>query len=107
MSVDSRFKCGGGDPLVLVRTARVGAVVLADSQRLRDVLHVGGVQPAAARRARDARHAGERGVGIVPGTLFFTDGRGVDRVRLSFSMVDEARIDEGIERVAALLTPSA
>ena len=54
-----------------------------------------------------ARHAGERGVGIVPGTLFFTDGRGVDKVRLSFSMVDEARIDEGIERVAALLTPSA
>ena len=49
----------------------------------------------------------ERGVGIVPGTLFFPDGRGADTVRLSFSMISEAQIDDGIERVAALLTPSA
>jgi 2-aminoadipate transaminase len=51
-----------------------------------------------------ARQAVEQGVGIVPGTLFYTDGRGGDKVRLSFSMVDEASIDEGIERLAALLT---
>jgi 2-aminoadipate transaminase len=50
-----------------------------------------------------ARRAVERGVGIVPGTLFFADGRGADTVRLSFSMVDIAQIDEGIERLGALL----
>jgi 2-aminoadipate transaminase len=51
-----------------------------------------------------ARQAVKRGVGIVPGTPFYPDGRGGDKVRLSFSMVDEASIDEGIERLAALLT---
>jgi 2-aminoadipate transaminase len=50
-----------------------------------------------------ARRAAERSVGIVPGTLFFPDGRGVDTVRLSFSMVGEPQIDDGIERLAALL----
>jgi 2-aminoadipate transaminase len=47
--------------------------------------------------------AGERGVGIVPGSLFFPDGRGTENVRLSFSLVDEAQIDDGIERLAALV----
>jgi 2-aminoadipate transaminase len=50
-----------------------------------------------------ARRAVERSVGIVPGSLFFPDGRGVDSVRLSFSLVDEAQIDEGVERLAGLL----
>jgi 2-aminoadipate transaminase len=50
-----------------------------------------------------ARRAVERSVGIVPGSLFFPDGRGAESVRLSFSLVDEAQIDEGIERLAALL----
>jgi 2-aminoadipate transaminase len=50
-----------------------------------------------------ARRAAERGVGIVPGTLFFADGRGADTVRLSFSMVGEQQIDDGIERLATLL----
>jgi 2-aminoadipate transaminase len=50
-----------------------------------------------------AGRAADEGVGIVPGTLFFPDGRGADTVRLSFSMVDEARIDEGIERLGALV----
>jgi 2-aminoadipate transaminase len=50
-----------------------------------------------------ARRAVERGVGIVPGTLFFGDGRGADSVRLSFSMVAEERIDEGVELLASLL----
>jgi 2-aminoadipate transaminase len=50
-----------------------------------------------------AQRAVERSVGIVPGSLFFPDGRGADSVRLSFSLVDEAQIDEGIERLAALL----
>jgi 2-aminoadipate transaminase len=51
-----------------------------------------------------AQRAVESGVGIVPGTLFFPDGRGADNVRLSFSMVDEALIDEGVARLAALVT---
>ena len=54
-----------------------------------------------------ARLAAERGVGIVPGTLFFPDDRGGDTLRLSFSMVDEAQIDEGIERLASLLADGA
>jgi 2-aminoadipate transaminase len=51
-----------------------------------------------------AKQAVERGVGIVPGSLFFPDGRGGDNVRLSFSMVDEALIDDGIERLASLVS---
>jgi len=54
-----------------------------------------------------ARLAVERGVGVVPGTLFFPDDRGGDTLRLSFSMVDEAQIDEGIERLASLLADGA
>jgi DNA-binding transcriptional MocR family regulator len=50
-----------------------------------------------------ARRAVEQRVGMVPGSLFFPDGRGGDAVRLSFSLVDEAQIDEGIERLAGLL----
>jgi 2-aminoadipate transaminase len=50
-----------------------------------------------------AKRAVEHNVGIVPGTPFFPDGRGNDKVRLSFSMVDESQIDEGIERLARLV----
>jgi 2-aminoadipate transaminase len=50
-----------------------------------------------------ARRAVKCGVGIVPGGLFFADGSGADKVRLSFSMVDEERIDEGIELLASLM----
>jgi 2-aminoadipate transaminase len=59
--------------------------------------------PDGADAADLARNAVEQGVGIVPGTLFFADGRGSDNVRLSFSMVDESLIDDGIERLASLL----
>jgi 2-aminoadipate transaminase len=59
--------------------------------------------PEGRDAADVARQAVEQGVGIVPGTLFYPDGRGGDKVRLSFSMVDEASIDEGIERLAALV----
>ena len=51
-----------------------------------------------------ARRAVERGVGIVPGSLFFPDGRGGDSVRLSFSLVDEGQIDDGIARLGSLLS---
>jgi 2-aminoadipate transaminase len=50
-----------------------------------------------------ARRAVEQGVGIVPGALFFPDGRGTGNVRISFSLVDEAQINEGVDRLAALL----
>jgi DNA-binding transcriptional MocR family regulator len=36
--------------------------------------------------------------------LFYADGRGGDNVRLSFSQVDESLIDEGIERLASLVS---
>jgi 2-aminoadipate transaminase len=50
-----------------------------------------------------ARRAVESGVAVVPGSLFYPDGRGGDNVRLSFSMVDESLIDDGIERLASLV----
>ncbi|HUH16282.1 MAG TPA: PLP-dependent aminotransferase family protein [Gaiellaceae bacterium] len=59
--------------------------------------------PEGTESTELARRAAQRGVGIVPGTLFFPDGRGGDTVRLSFSLVDEASIDEGIERLGSLV----
>jgi 2-aminoadipate transaminase len=59
--------------------------------------------PGGASSTELAQRAAERGVGIVPGSLFFPDGRGDESVRLSFSLVDEAQIDEGVARIAALL----
>jgi 2-aminoadipate transaminase len=59
--------------------------------------------PVGADSVALAARAAERGVGVVPGTLFFPDGRGTETVRLSFSMVDAAQIDEGIERLGSLL----
>jgi 2-aminoadipate transaminase len=50
-----------------------------------------------------ARHAVERGVAVVPGTPFFPAGRGGNNIRLSFSRVDDDRIEPGIERLAALV----
>ena len=59
--------------------------------------------PAGVDSQDLAARAAEHGVGVVPGTLFFADGRGGDSVRLSFSMVDESQIDDGIERLASLV----
>jgi 2-aminoadipate transaminase len=50
-----------------------------------------------------AERAADAGVAAVPGTLFFPDGRGADSLRLSFSLVDEEQIDEGIARLGSLL----
>ena len=50
-----------------------------------------------------AARAAAAGVAAVPGTLFFSDGRGGDALRLSFSLVDEEQIDEGIARLGSLL----
>jgi 2-aminoadipate transaminase len=59
--------------------------------------------PDGTDSAELAQRAVERGVGIVPGGLFYADGSGADKVRLSFSMVDEQQIDEGIELLASLV----
>ena len=63
--------------------------------------------PDGVDAAELAQQAVERGVAIVPGTLFYADGRGANNVRLSFSLVDEAQIDDGIERLASLLVSPA
>jgi 2-aminoadipate transaminase len=62
--------------------------------------------PDGADAADLARRAVERGVGIVPGAPFFPDGRGADNVRLSFSLVGEEQIEDGVGRLASLLTAS-
>jgi 2-aminoadipate transaminase len=59
--------------------------------------------PGGADSVELAQRAGEQSVGIVPGTLFFPDGRGADTVRLSFSLVDDAQIENGIAKLGALL----
>jgi 2-aminoadipate transaminase len=50
-----------------------------------------------------ARRAADAGVAVVPGALFYPDGRGGSNLRLSFSMVAEERIDEGIAALASLI----
>jgi 2-aminoadipate transaminase len=50
-----------------------------------------------------AERAVENGVAVVPGMLFFPDGRGRDSVRLSFSLVDEEQIHDGIARLGSIL----
>jgi 2-aminoadipate transaminase len=57
--------------------------------------------PEGADSIALSERAGRNGVGTVPGTLFYPDGRGIDNVRLSFSLVEESLIDGGIEKLAA------
>jgi 2-aminoadipate transaminase len=45
----------------------------------------------------------ERRVAYVPGTAFYPDGRGRERMRLAFCYPTEDRIVEGIGRLGALL----
>jgi 2-aminoadipate transaminase len=59
--------------------------------------------PAGTDSGDLVTRAAERRVGLVPGSLFFPDGRGADNLRLSFSLVDEELIDDGVERLASLL----
>ncbi|MGJ8626234.1 MAG: PLP-dependent aminotransferase family protein [Sulfitobacter sp.] len=42
-------------------------------------------------------------VAFVPGQAFFADGSGANTLRLSFSLADDAKIDEGIKRLAAVI----
>jgi len=59
--------------------------------------------PAGVDSVALAGRAAERGVGVVPGTPFYPDGRGGDSVRLSFSMVADEQIEVGIDRLASLV----
>jgi 2-aminoadipate transaminase len=55
-----------------------------------------------------ARRAVEQKVAIVPGAPFFPDGRqGAGYARLSFSRVKDGSIDEGIRRLAALISAAS
>jgi 2-aminoadipate transaminase len=45
----------------------------------------------------------ERRVAYVPGTAFYPDGRGTDKMRLAFCYPTEDRIDEGVRRLGELL----
>jgi DNA-binding transcriptional MocR family regulator len=49
----------------------------------------------------------ERRVAYVPGTAFYPDARGADRMRLAFCYPTEDRIREGIARLATLLEDDA
>jgi 2-aminoadipate transaminase len=59
--------------------------------------------PPGGDAADVAARAAAAGVGVVPGSPFFPDGRGRDNLRLAFSLVDEAQIDGGIELLASLV----
>jgi 2-aminoadipate transaminase len=59
--------------------------------------------PEGVDAAELARSAAAAGVAVVPGPPFFPDGRGGSNLRLSFSRVEDELIDEGIERLAALV----
>jgi len=50
-----------------------------------------------------AARAVGHGVAVVPGMLFYPDGRGADSLRLSYSLVDEEKIDDGIAQLGAIL----
>jgi len=51
--------------------------------------------------------AARLGVAYVPGAPFYTDARGRNQIRLSYSRADEASIDEGVRRLASLLDSGA
>lgn len=50
-----------------------------------------------------AERALAAGVAFVPGVPFFANGGGERHMRVSFSLVNEAEIDEGIRRIASLI----
>ncbi len=45
----------------------------------------------------------DRRVAYVPGTAFYPDGRGKDKIRLAFCYPPEDRIQEGVRRLGELL----
>lgn len=59
--------------------------------------------PAGLSAAALLPRAAERGVAFTPGASFFLDERGERTLRLSFSSVAAARIDEGVRRLADVI----
>jgi DNA-binding transcriptional MocR family regulator len=51
-----------------------------------------------------SRALDQENIAFVPGKAFFADGAGCNTLRLSFSVLDEAEIRTGIERLGRLLT---
>jgi DNA-binding transcriptional MocR family regulator len=49
----------------------------------------------------------DRGVAYVPGTAFYPDGTGTDRLRLAFCYPPEAAISEGVRRLGELIDEAA
>ena len=45
----------------------------------------------------------DAGVTFLPGPTFYTDGSGRNQMRLSYPQSDEARIEEGIRRLAGVV----
>jgi len=62
------------------------------------------VLPAYFDSANLLAAAVERKVAYVPGTAFYPDGRGRDRMRLAFCYPTEDRIREGVRRLGELLS---
>jgi DNA-binding transcriptional MocR family regulator len=50
-----------------------------------------------------AREARARALAYVPGAVFFTEGGGQDAMRLAFSRIDDALIEEGARRLGRLI----
>lgn len=46
-------------------------------------------------------------VAFVPGQAFFADGSGANTLRLAFSLADDAKINEGVKRLAAVIRAAA
>jgi len=46
-------------------------------------------------------------VAFVPGQAFFADGSGGNTLRLAFSLADDAKIDEGVKRLATVIRAAA
>jgi DNA-binding transcriptional MocR family regulator len=51
--------------------------------------------------------AARAGVWYTPGSLFYADGGGANQLRLSFSEIPTARIDEGVRRLAKVIGAAA
>lgn len=51
-----------------------------------------------------ARDSMERGVAFVPGPPFFADGSGCHSLRLAFSKVEDGVIEEGVRRLAGVIS---
>lgn len=59
--------------------------------------------PEEADSMQILKHAVEQKVTFLPGVPFFTDGAGQRHMRLSYSMCNEAKIEEGIERLSRVV----